>query len=87
MRYVTNGNIYAPTMMLAEKSADLILGNTPLPPLNEPFYIHHAEDGSAVVDGRSSGSASEAAPAEAASASASGAGSGSASEEAPTADV
>ena len=30
MRYVTNGNIYAPTMMLAEKSADLILGNTPL---------------------------------------------------------
>ena len=30
LRYVTNGNIYAPTMMLAEKSADLILGNTPL---------------------------------------------------------
>ena len=25
MRYVTNGNIYAPTMMLAEKAADLIL--------------------------------------------------------------
>ena len=33
MPYVTNGNIYAPVMMLAEKSADLILGNTPLPPL------------------------------------------------------
>ena len=30
MPYVTNGNIYAPVMMLAEKSAlDLILGNTP----------------------------------------------------------
>ena len=34
MPYVTNGNIYAPVMMLAEKSADLILGNTPLPPLS-----------------------------------------------------
>ncbi len=35
MRYVTNGNIYAPVMMLAEKAADLILGNTPL----EPEYV------------------------------------------------
>ncbi len=32
MPYVTNGNIYAPVMMLAEKAADLIAGNTPLPP-------------------------------------------------------
>ena len=40
MPYVTNGNIYAPVMMLAEKSADLILGNTPLPPLAAPFYRH-----------------------------------------------
>ena len=40
MRYVTNGNIYAPTMMLAEKSADLILGNTPLPPIRAEFYRH-----------------------------------------------
>jgi choline dehydrogenase len=40
MRYVTNGNIYAPTMMLAEKSADLILGNTPLEPIREAFYRH-----------------------------------------------
>ncbi len=40
MRYVTNGNIYAPVMMLAEKSADLILGNTPLPPEHVPFYRH-----------------------------------------------
>ena len=36
--YITNGNIYAPTMMVAEKAADLILGNTPLPPLSLPFY-------------------------------------------------
>jgi len=40
MRYVTNGNIYAPTMMLAEKSADLIKGNQPLAPLHVPFYRH-----------------------------------------------
>jgi choline dehydrogenase len=40
MPYVTNGNIYAPVMMLAEKSADLILGNTPLAPQHTPFYRH-----------------------------------------------
>jgi len=33
MPYVTNGNIYAPVMMLAEKSADLILQNSPLSPI------------------------------------------------------
>jgi choline dehydrogenase len=38
MPYVTNGNIYAPVMMLAERAADLILGNTPLAPLDVPFY-------------------------------------------------
>ncbi len=38
MRYVTNGNIYAPVMMMAEKAADLILGNTPLGPEPTPFY-------------------------------------------------
>jgi choline dehydrogenase len=38
MRYVTNGNIYAPVMMMAEKAADLILGNTPLPPEHVPFF-------------------------------------------------
>jgi choline dehydrogenase len=38
--YVTNGNIYAPVMMVAEKAADLILGNTPLPAEHVPFYRH-----------------------------------------------
>ncbi len=38
MPYVTNGNIYAPVMMIAEKAADLILGNTPLLPSDAPFY-------------------------------------------------
>ena len=40
MPYVTNGNIYAPVMMLAEKAADLILGNTPLAPEPVEFYRH-----------------------------------------------
>ncbi len=40
MPYVTNGNIYAPVMMLAEKAADLILGNTPLPPSAASFHRH-----------------------------------------------
>lgn len=37
MPYVTNGNIYSPVMMIAEKAADLILGNTPLAPEKAPF--------------------------------------------------
>jgi choline dehydrogenase len=40
MPYVTNGNIYAPVMMIAEKAADLILDNTPLPPEPVAFYRH-----------------------------------------------
>ncbi len=40
MPYVTNGNIYAPVMMVAEKAADLIMGNTPLAPEAVPFYRH-----------------------------------------------
>jgi choline dehydrogenase len=38
--YVTNGNIYAPVMMVAEKAADLIRGDTPLPPAEAEFYVH-----------------------------------------------
>jgi choline dehydrogenase len=38
--FVTNGNIYAPTMMVAEKAADLVLGNTPLAAEPVPFYRH-----------------------------------------------
>jgi len=38
MPYVTNGNIYAPVMMVAEKASDLILGSTPLRAADVPFY-------------------------------------------------
>ena len=40
MPYVTNANIYAPVMMLAEKAADLIRGETPLGPEPLEFYRH-----------------------------------------------
>ncbi len=42
--FVTNGNIYAPVMMVAERGADLIAGNTPLPAADVPYYRHR--DGS-----------------------------------------
>lgn len=40
MPYVTNGNIHAPVLMLAEKAADLILGRKPLDPIHADFYRH-----------------------------------------------
>jgi choline dehydrogenase len=50
---VTNGNIYAPVIMLAEKAADLIRGNTPTPPSSAQFYRHER----ATADARASASA------------------------------
>ena len=44
MPYITNGNIYAPVMMVAEKAADLIIGNTPLAPANVSYYRHREGD-------------------------------------------
>jgi choline dehydrogenase len=41
--YVTNANIYAPVMMVAERAADLIRGATPLAPEPLPFYRHEPE--------------------------------------------
>jgi len=54
MPYVTNGNIYAPVMMLAEKAADLIIGNTPLTPSSAPFYRYRDSMPLYPVGGRSS---------------------------------
>jgi len=39
---ITNGNIYAPVMMVAERAADLIAGNRPLDPEHVPWYRHGA---------------------------------------------
>ncbi|MEX2397959.1 MAG: GMC oxidoreductase, partial [Balneolales bacterium] len=43
--YITNGNIYAPVIMMAEKASDLILGNTPLPPADVEYYKHKKKAG------------------------------------------
>ncbi len=55
MPYVTNGNIYAPVMMLAEKASDLIMGNTSLPAEHIPFYRHERAVPPLAAKGRSSG--------------------------------
>jgi choline dehydrogenase len=43
MPMITNGNIYAPVMMVAERAADLIMGNTPLSPSRVHVHRHVEE--------------------------------------------
>lgn len=45
MPYITNGNLYAPIMMMAEKAADIILGNEPLAPIGVNEADNRARSG------------------------------------------
>jgi choline dehydrogenase len=63
MPHVTNGNIYAPTMMIAERAAAMITGDT-LPPQRSEFYRHRP----AVAEAAGATSTTVAGPARAAAA-------------------